>query len=479
MMPTRHAAPRALAALGVSFIALLARAQAIALDPIAQIQVSSVTEIVCYDSVSQRALVTLASRPALAVVQLDDPAAPTVERIIDLAEYGPTVNSVACHDGLIAVAVNAPDHTDPGQVVFLTLDAGIVRAVTVGSMPDMVVFTPDGSKLLVANEGEPSEDWSTDPEGSVSIIDTQSDFQSRTVHLGSDHPASEVTWLTAPGELPGQAIEPEYIAVSGDSKLAFVVCQENNAVATIDIDAGEVQSFHWLGVVGWQNAKGGIDTDPSDGEIDPKPAKWVSLRQPDAIAAFETPSGLRLVTANEGDPRDPWYNDGAAKVQGVRVAQSSKAGDEPPVIFGSRGVSLFDRDLGLVWDAAGQLEAALRDRRQSGALSKASAALIDQRSDYRGIEPESLATGEIEGSRVIFVGLERAGMIAAYVYDAKQDALTLTGLTEIAHPGDGGPTASPEGLAIVHARTHTAGMNLLLTCDEVHGTLTVFKILSR
>ena len=38
-------------------------------------------------------------------------------------------------------------------------------------MPDMIVFTPDGRKVLVANEGEPNDDYSNDPQGTIFIID--------------------------------------------------------------------------------------------------------------------------------------------------------------------------------------------------------------------------------------------------------------------------------------------------------------------
>jgi hypothetical protein len=60
----------------------------------------------------------------------------------------------------------------------------LIIDVEVGYLPDMLTFTPDGSKILVANEGEPEykefdgEKVSgyyngtpdNDPKGSISII---------------------------------------------------------------------------------------------------------------------------------------------------------------------------------------------------------------------------------------------------------------------------------------------------------------------
>ncbi|TMN94314.1 alkaline phosphatase, partial [Pseudoalteromonas sp. S409] len=43
-----------------------------------------------------------------------------------------------------------------------------IKNVTSGFLPDMVTFSHDGVKVVVANEGEPNGDYST--QGSISII---------------------------------------------------------------------------------------------------------------------------------------------------------------------------------------------------------------------------------------------------------------------------------------------------------------------
>jgi DNA-binding beta-propeller fold protein YncE len=77
----------------------------------------------------------------------------------------------------MAIAVQASPKTDLGVVAFYRLDAqgnaAFMKKVSVGSLPDGMAFSPDGSKLVVANEGELSVNFATDgidPVGSISII---------------------------------------------------------------------------------------------------------------------------------------------------------------------------------------------------------------------------------------------------------------------------------------------------------------------
>ena len=53
--------------------------------------------------------------------------------------------------------------------------------------------------------------------------------------------------IYGPGASAAQDFEPEYIAVSADSRTAYVTLQENNAIAVIDIDKAEVSRLLPLG----------------------------------------------------------------------------------------------------------------------------------------------------------------------------------------------------------------------------------------
>ena len=74
-----------------------------------------------------------------------------------------SLTSIAISGDLMAVAVPADVKTDNGYVLFYNgLDTSapvFLDSVVVGALPDMVTFTPDGGKVLVANEGEPSDDY--------------------------------------------------------------------------------------------------------------------------------------------------------------------------------------------------------------------------------------------------------------------------------------------------------------------------------
>ncbi len=138
-------------------------------------------EIVAYEK--QRLYLISTGGNALDIVDLSQLTTPTLLRRVDLSPYGAGVNSVAIRDGLVAVALEASPKTSPGSVGFFNRDGVFLRKVTVGALPDMLTFAPNGLLLVVANEGEPSsygQPDSVDPEGSVSIIDVQKGISSVT-----------------------------------------------------------------------------------------------------------------------------------------------------------------------------------------------------------------------------------------------------------------------------------------------------------
>src|SRR5690606_18312530 len=113
---------------------------------------SSSCEVVTYDPVSKKLFTTSAIAGFLDIVDFSNPSAPQVLGSIDMNVYG-GVTSVSVKNGIVAVASpNASEELD-GSVVFFDTDGEFIQQVAVGALPDMVTFTPDGTKVLTANEG--------------------------------------------------------------------------------------------------------------------------------------------------------------------------------------------------------------------------------------------------------------------------------------------------------------------------------------
>jgi len=139
-------------------------------------------EIVAHDPANQRLFVINANDSTVDVLDIQDPEMPVKLSTIDATAEGASANSVAVYGDLVAVAIEANVKQDNGKVVFYnSTDLNKVGEVEAGALPDMLTFTRDGQKLLVANEGEPSDDYSVDPEGSVSIVDLSNGVAAATV----------------------------------------------------------------------------------------------------------------------------------------------------------------------------------------------------------------------------------------------------------------------------------------------------------
>ncbi|NTU82575.1 MAG: hypothetical protein HGA45_24935 [Chloroflexales bacterium] len=206
-----------------------------------------------------RMYVTTSSALALDVVSIADPAARQLLKRIDLSPYGAGPNSVAVARGLVAVAVEASPKTDPGAVVFFSLDGEFHSKVTVGALPDMLTFTPNGQFLLVANEGEPSDDYKADPYGSISAVKITGDPEKISDADVTTMGFAAFNGAVAPGVRifgPGASdadgvqknLEPEYITVDDDGRTAYVTLQEANAIATVDLSHLEIVAVTPLGL---------------------------------------------------------------------------------------------------------------------------------------------------------------------------------------------------------------------------------------
>jgi len=250
-------------------------------------------EIAAFDPTTQRAFATNADGNSLDAYDFSDPAAPGPLFSIDLSPWGAGPNSVAWSPrfgGILAVAVEADPIWHPGTVQVFDAEGARLASFLAGPLPDMVTFSDDGYRLIVANEGEPAEDGVggfVDPDGSVTVIDLRLGLDDAVVRTAGFHgvPRRGPVRAFLPGSTAPQDLEPEYVTTAGDR--AWVSLQEANAVGILDIEAGRFEEVRSLGFKDHGVAGNGIDaTNDDDAPTIQTHPNVYGMYQPDAIAAY-------------------------------------------------------------------------------------------------------------------------------------------------------------------------------------------------
>lgn len=479
----------------------------------------SAAEIVDYDPATEQLFLINANDGSVDVIGLSNPGSP--EFLLRVPVPGGSPNSIAVKDGIVAVAIEAENSQAPGSVGFASAANGeVFSIVPVGPLPDMVTFSPNGRYVVTANEGEPNDSYTVDPVGSISIIDlsggprglTAADV--RTVSFENAPRIGNIR-VNGPGASFAQDMEPEYVAIDGDSRFAYVALQENNAVAKVDIWTGSVIFVKSLGLKDHSIPGNGFDASDRDGQINIQNWPVFGMYMPDAMAAYTVNGETYLITANEGDGRD--YDGFSDEADGAdlmldetvftagtgffmtdsrlgRLLVSATDGDvdgdglnEMIVSLGARSMTIWDSSLNLVADTGDEFEQIIAERYPDAFNINGGGLEFDNRSDNKGPEPEGVTVGMIGGRHYAFVGLERQS--AVLVYDVQDPTnprfvAIANGLDmnapvdedgEFLNPETAGDIG-PEGLKFIPASESPNGRDLLIVANEVSGTVSIWQI---
>ncbi|WP_298769974.1 choice-of-anchor I family protein [uncultured Shewanella sp.] len=448
------------------------------------------------------------------------------------------VNSVAIYQNLLAVALergNEQGHPKQGKglVAFYRLTEGgsvvFLHGVEVGYLPDNVVFTPNGAQLLIANEGEPNDDYTVDPVGSISVIDIVDNTpstQATHIHFTDFNQGearfdelSSLVKINGPNASVAQDLEPEYISISEDGLMAFVSLQENNAIAKIRLSSMTVEAIWPLGLKDFGIQGNEIDASDKDDGINIQSYSGVyGLYQPDTIASYRWNNADFIVSANEGDARDyegfseevraedlsliaehPQYLSAQDKTQLGRLKVTTSMGDENDdgeyeqfMSFGGRSFSIWDQNGLLVFDSGSdfaRITAAVlgEDFNNNNEKNKG-----DSRSDDKGAEPEALALGQVGSRHYAFIGLERVGGVMVYDITNPFDVsfvdyvnnrdmsidFDIDGKEINGSPGVVGDLG-PEGMRFIPADKSPSADALLIIANEVSGSTSVYQLSGR
>ncbi|MBL6827311.1 MAG: choice-of-anchor I family protein [Opitutales bacterium] len=420
----------------------------------------------------------------LLTVDLSNPANPVLANNISL---GATAQSVAVKDGYVAIALsNSTDKTQNGTVALYTVatkdkNASLVTTFTAGALPDSVAFSNDGNVIVVANEGEPNDAYTVDPEGSITVIRlNRKNPTASVVHqLGfSSFTASNLTAagvrLSGPNNnVPTKDLEPEYVTIAPNGEKAFVSLQENNAIAIVDLlsDIPKIESVVGAGIKDWSVGGLKVDTTDKDSGVNFGSASFKGLNMPDGMDSYTAGDGRTyFIAANEGDGREYEDNDvisytdenrskdfGLTIGGGDRIKMTTwdKNGDgsisaDERFAFGGRSFTIYDDEGTLVFDSGDLLDTKANEV----------GSYPDGRSDDKGSEPEGVEIANIGGRSIAFIAMERSSTVAVFDVTNPKDSVFLEMIKLNAS------LVSPEGLKYISAEDSGNGKDLLVISAE-------------
>ncbi len=486
-----------------------------------------VTEILSYDYVNHKAWVVNGMAGTLEILdlsELDKDSTVTsvsidigamAEETADGFSYGDMTSvSINSEAGIVAVALQHSEYDKNGYVALLSVEGELLAILEAGCQPDMVTFTPDKSKILAANEGEPRNGYGdnvTDPCGSVTVIEVNYDSLSDSGCTNVDFTAfdnyrnelTESGVLFVKDALPSVDFEPEYIAA--DNSKAYITLQESNAIAVLDIESLSYDGVYPLGFKDLSLEENAVDLIKDGSYLTNIYENTVGAYMPDGISIYSYDGITYLLTANEGDARE-WgteenaycneiktvltASDGTV-AENIRVLDSAVTDGIPEgktVLYGGRSFSIYRADengLTQVFDSGSQFEAITAEFSSEYFNCSNDDNETDSRSPKKGPEPESVVVGSIGNRTYAFVALERFGGIAAY-------DITIHENTEFAgyvNTRDFSEEMelnnehthfesdiSPEGLCFVTAENSPTGTPLLLAAFEVSGTVAAYSV---
>lgn len=452
------------------------------------------SEISAFDAITNKLYVVNVESNQISVFNISDINNPLQETAINLSAFG-APNSVAVKDGKLAIAVEANVKQDPGKVlVYNTTDDTLLNQYNVGALPDMVTFTKDGNLIISANEGEPNDDYTVDPMGTISIISladnttTTLDFTSFNAQQASLE--AQGFRVFGPGATLAQDVEPEYVAVSEDSQTAWVSLQENNGMAKVNLISKTIEAIYPLGFKDHSIAGNELDASDKDDVATLKNWPVYGMYQPDAIVNVNINGTDYIISANEGDARDydgfseeervddltldetafPLSEDYQNEINLGRLKTTNTLGDldndgdvDAIYAYGARSFSVWSTNGNLVYDSGNSIAT------ETLALTPSTFNDEDGRSDDKGAEPEAVEVLNIGNERyVLFVGLERTDQVM--VYDITNPTSPAF-LSILSHAGD----EAPEGVLIIPAATSPTGKDVLVVSNEDSGTVSFYE----